>query len=432
MGNKVDRPVEERNKILSLFLNDLYNDKVKISKSENEVADITDAVLELVEKIMLELGEINARFKILRIELVGSMKEKTSIGQPDEYDIQVIFESLSLKRGVKLVQVCEDRPGYGHVKITDKDLSDVWADVMEGDELKSTRDQTRYWQKYSLRDEFHNNLLKAVKAVGNKNGHCVKKDSGYLEIYSSSVYKHGPAFTCYLIWCEKANKKLNIDVDIVPALELNDVTHILNDTVSQTFKESLNDHTTLLVVPSAKLSSCKRGLCFKLAFTKAEIELVNSLGEHHKKCYMILKYLYNGLKGKSQGINVFHSYALKTLVLNHAKKCSRREDQETTLAECTQEIIDTTLAYITSITVPHWWYNDFEMNIPCIFLESQSIYEKLIHPRYAVTKAGITKMQKSLEAIGYISEYKYEKCHIKPALVIQAQSTPQSIPSIRG
>lgn len=415
MGNRVDRPLTERNKIISRFLNDLYNDKVTVNRSEEEVRDITGAVLELTEKITTILGELSSRFKVSRNELVGSMKEGTSIGEPDEFDIQVLLETLSMNNGVKLVQGCEDRPGYGHIKIIDTDLAELWSDVMEGHELKSTRNQTRYYQNlYSLRDEFYTRLTEAVTSVRHDPAHVVNKDTGHLEIYSSSVEKHGPAFKCSFRWYDKAKRKLYIDIDIVPVIEFSEID--TGKTVKEELNKLLCKHNTVMAVPSVKLSSCTKGLCFKLAFTSAEVELVASLEMHHKKCYMILKYLYNGFKGESkQRYMVYHSYALKTLVLRHAKTCLRQPEEDSTLAECVLELIDTTIECIKSRKVPHWWYNDFELNIPSIFFETQSIYEKKIHPLYARTFNGTVWMKECLESIGYKRSYKYENCHVLQA-----------------
>ena len=403
MGNRVDRPLEERNKIISLYLNDLYNDKVKIKRDMEEVNDIKTAVMKLMEKITSKLGEVSAKFKVSRCELVGSMKEGTSIGDSDEFDVQLVLETLSMKNGVRLVQVCEDRPGYAHIKIMDDDIAELWSGTMENGELKSTRDRTGCQKNlYSIRDEFHKHLLEAVYSVRRDPTHVVNKESGQLEIYSSSVDKHGPAFKGYFRWFDKARNKLYIDIDIVPVIE-----------VSEANTEATSNDALTQLLPCAKLSSCIKGLCFKLAFTPVEVELVSSLQEHHKKCYMILKYLYNGYKDQSKNrYIVYHSYALKTLVLRHAKSCERQLGEET-LAECVQDLIDTTIECLKAKKVPHWWYNDFELNIPSIFFERQSVYEKLIYPLYGRPCYGVVK--KSLEAIGYMSEYKYEMCHVTRA-----------------
>ena len=410
-GNTVDRPLEERNKIISLFLNGLYNDKVKTKRPAEEVEDITKAVIELIGKITSKLGELSARLKISRSELVGSMREGTSIGEPDEFDVQVVLETLSMNNGVKLVQVCKDRLGYAHIKIMDDNLAELWSGTMEDCELKSTRDQTRFLKDLStsLRDEFYKRLSKAVDSVRHDPAHTVNKESGHLEIYSSSVDKHGKAFKCYFKWYGKAKKTLNIDIDIVPVIEFNEIdTEVTNN---EALNQIVLKHKAVMAVPSAKLSSCMKGLCFKLAFTSAEVELVADLEEHHKKCYMLLKYLYNGYKDQSkQRYIVYHSYALKTLVLRHAKTCERQPEKETTLAECVQELIDTTIERMNSRKVPHWWYNDFELYVPSIFFETQSIYEKKIYPLYA--RPCYWMVKKSLESIGYVSRYKYESCHV--------------------
>ena len=419
MGNRVDRPLEERNKIISTYLNDLYNDKVKIKRDMEEVNDITAAVMELMEKITSKLGEISAKFKVSRCELVGSMKEGTSIGDSDEFDVQLVLEALSVKDGVRLIQVCEDRPGYAHIKIIDDDIAEIWSDTMENNELKSTRDRSGYYKNlYSIRDDFHKHHLEAVYSLRQDPAHVVNKESGNLEIYSNSVDKHGPAFKGYFRWFGKARNKLYIDIDIVPVIEFSEAnTEVINnDCLSQL----LHEHKIVMAVPCIKLSSCMKGLCFKLAFTPVEVELVTGLEEHHNKCYMMLKYLYNGYKDQSKNrYIVYHSYALKTLVLRHAKSCERQLGEETTLAECVQDLIDTTIECLKAKKVPHWWYNDFELNIPSIFFDTQSIYEKLIHPLYGRPCYGVVK--KSLEAIGYMSEYKYEKCHVTRAFRVPYQ-----------
>ena len=62
--------------VLNRFYNYLYVDKIHFKLSDQEVGDIRIAVVELVKKITSKLGQIDEKFRIRDVTLVGSVQGK--------------------------------------------------------------------------------------------------------------------------------------------------------------------------------------------------------------------------------------------------------------------------------------------------------------------------------------------------------------------
>ena len=132
------------------------------------------------------------------------------------------------------------------------------------------------------------------------------------------------------------------------------------------------------------------------------------MSEHHRKCYKLLKYILNGIIARTA--TVFHSYALKTLVLNHHyhEKC----EETCNMAKCAMELILKIQSIMENSPVFLLRY-DMRQHLPNMFFKSMSVWN---HEQSIVDsdiRIRLQRLMKRLEKISSMKEYSFDKCYIR-------------------
>ena len=425
-----ERSEEEKLDTLNRFYNDLYADKIRFKLSSQEVNDIRAAVIELVKKIADKLISIDEKFRIKDVILVGSVREGTQITLPDEYDFLLVLDALSQKDLIEINKVCLEKENGVHIKLKDSTLSRKFKDLLKGDELLCTHDDSLFSCKDGLRESFGNVMETAMRGCL---GEEASFSTGVLRVVNTPMKLHGPAFNPYFEWCRENGEVIEISVDLCPVIRIAGVFPELlkvENVVCETYYKYARKTGTVMLLPSKKGYSCQRGLCFSLIFTETEMALMDDLSEHHRTCYMLLKYLLNAKQRPSIGKafdwidrmvepeTAFFSYILKILVLDHhyIQKCTQTKCLASCLERMLHKIINIThFARIVLPGIPprNWLSNPF--------FKKQNVWSS--HGLKLADQDLMMKLRLlllELEVIGDTKQYSYDKCFIYTVRGIRA------------
>ena len=414
---------EDKKTTLNQFYNDLYTRKIRPENIWPEIADIREAVERKVRNIAKTVEEISPRFMISEVVLVGSAKEGTQIIRPEEYDFLLILGTLSQPGVLEIKKICKDRENCVHVVMKDEDEKRQFADVIDGEELRSTQDILPFSLNKGLRESFCNVLKEALSNLTN---YVIQKQTGMLEIKYNSPTVHGPALNLYFQWYTLDGTSMEISVDLCPAIKLKgDYSDIINlETVTcETYIHYAREVGSMVLLPCKRGLSCHKGLCFSVNFTETEVLLINNISDHHRKCYMILKYLINAnLKPSLGGVfdwvdnlvspeTAFFSYILKVLVLRHHYELMCTET--TCLASCIERLLHKilTISLFTKYTISGSLTGKSWLSSP--FFKKQNIWNShrgnILYQDFNVR---LRVLLIYLDFIGRTKEYKFENCHI--------------------
>ena len=421
---------EEKKTTLNQFYNDLYTRKIRPENIWPEIADIREAVEVMVLKIANAVEEISPRFMISEVVLVGSAREETQIIRPEEYDFLLILGMLSQPGVLEIKKTCKDRENCVHVVMKDEDVKRQFADVIVGEELRSTQDMLPFSLNKGLRESFYNVLMEALNKLTN---HVIQTPTGMLVIKRNSLAVHGPALNPYFQWHSLDGAIMEISVDLCPVIKLKgDYSDIINlETVTcETYYHCAREVGSMVLLPCKRGLSCHNGLCFSVNFTETEILLMNKISEHHRKCYMILKYLINAnLKPSLGGVfdwvenmespeTAFFSYILKVIVLQHHYELMCTET--TCLASCIERLLHKilTISLFTSNTISGLLSRKGWLSSP--FFKKHNIWNSHRgNIRYRDVNVKLRILLINLDFIGRTKEYKFENCHIMSVRAIR-------------
>ena len=348
---------KEKKATLTRFYTDLYANKICLKLSTKEITDVREAVSKMVRRIANKVEEVSPRFKIGDVVLVGSASEETQIIRPEEYDFLLILETLSQPGVLEIKKTCTGNENCVHAIVKDKDVKRQFIDLIDGNELRSTQDILPFPWKTGLRESFYEVLKDVLHSLKSE---TIQTASGVLEMRYSSLTVHGPAFNPYFQWQRPDGTTMEISVDLCPVIRLKgaypDVLN-LETVTNEVYYRYAQSVGSQVLLPSKK-RTCKNGLCYSVNFTETEILLIKKLSDHHKRCYMILKYLLNAKTRPSFGgvfdwienifepETAFFSYILKVLILQHHYElmCS----ETTCLASCIERILHKILNIVLS------------------------------------------------------------------------------------
>ena len=418
-SKRVTKSAEEKKGTLNSFYNDLYAHKICYALSEEETGDIRGAVIKIVEKIANQIGKIDTRLLISEVVLVGSAKEGTQIILPEEYDFLLILEKLSHQGVIDINNACPGKDNRVHAIIKDNKVKRQFKDLLQGDEIRSTQDDVPFFWRSGLREIFYNAAKAVIRAFVNIE---IRKATGTLRLEYPSLTLHGPAFTPRFQWHRRSGKKIDISVDLCPAIRLTgDFPELINleNVTSEVYYRYAQDVGSLLLLPCKRGFSCSNGLCFSVNYTETEMLLMDDLSEHHRKCYKILKYLMNAKQRPAliewadniaEPETAFFSYILKVLILNH------HYDQVCTetkcLASCIERVLHKTLnillsAKIAIAGIPHrnWLSSPFFKNHNIWSSHSRKFAHQDLNLRLRILLI-------NLDYIGNMKEYKFENCYV--------------------
>lgn len=395
--------------ILNRFLNDLYERKIRLQKDEEEQCDIRNAVTEMVNNISTTVTAIDPKFRIGRKLLVGSASERTQIVQPNEYDFQLVLEELSDAIDPINVSDCVEKPGCVHIPFKNDASKDRWIDLLADEKLVSTRGGKMGAIQAGFRQQFHKILQHATDLL--KKAHIEMK-TGILLMQNSTIRKHGPAFTPSFVWQRKASReKMEIFVDLCPVIRFTgnlDKLIRLQDVTCETYFDYVHKIGHVMLMPCTRKLSCESGLCFRVIFTPAEILLIRDMSNHHRKCYKLLKYILNGILARTA--TVFHSYALKTLVLNHhyLEKCEENQS----VSKCFMSLLRQIQGIIEDSPVSLLRY-DMRKHLPNMFLNKVSVWNHEQSILDGDIQIRLKRLMKRLKKIASMTEYDFQKCYIR-------------------
>ena len=321
---------------LNKFLHILHETSCNFKLSLSEVRDIESAVCEAVSAI-LEKGrapEIGISkdegetytygelFKIEEILPVGSFYEGTKICDPQEFDFNIKLDvgEISINQGC--------RPG--RVQVT-----------CESSCLKGLE---------KLDYLFGGMMEEALKTMVHDEKE-IKRDSGILHLVSVFSTR-GPSLLT-LLWCG-VSSTFEISVDIMPSVRCTDnfIEELGNDEhFPLEFLQLVKQHGCYLV---PKPCSPKCDKCFHVSFAQAELRLIQSLDEAHRRCYRLLKWLLVD--------NILDTYKVKMAMLDHVYnlKCESRGCVD----KCVVAVLESLLSS----------FND--LRLPTFFLRSSCVITK--------------------------------------------------------
>ncbi|XP_060569185.1 uncharacterized protein LOC132727629 [Ruditapes philippinarum] len=404
----------EQNIKLTEYFRRLLKREINFRLTKEELCDIICSVDFVVETLVATISSKVGWLQFSRVVKVGSMAEGTSVGRPNEFDYLAV---LKIEAGsVQVERTCAKRRGYAHVKIADPNLKTIWGKWMNGQYLTSdfTRGQSDFLSGYfdSLGNAFKDEIY---HAMNNAHSNLVYRTKiGKIEPESSlnlDIKRHGPAFTPKFVWKSKnSDEKITIEVDITLAIEVELTPDIISetDTFDPLFFRKVKEHGKVMLISCRDNASCDAKLCMCLVFTEIEVELVRNMGQHHKECYKLLKYIFND----GRGYTFLPSYVLKTLVLKHNCHCEEEEN----LAVCFKTLVASCLHYLFNRKTEEkiepsrfaralMLGKRFSLNIPSIFFKEHNIlYSKNYKFPCEQFLQEIEIMLESIEKISYREE----------------------------
>lgn len=203
----------EQKETLNQFFNHLYDNMLQLQESDQVIFDIREAVREIVRDLAMKIGDIDKRFKIGDIILVGSAMEGTRNITPNEYDFLLVLDVLSQPGVISVSQNCRYSEGHVHITVENNDIKTQYkAMLSDGKLIGSDMDLLWVPMVRSLRYFFGNVLEDTVKNMFNRVS--VKMLTGSLSFSSQEVQLHGPAFKLMLNWQENGNADTEISVDL--------------------------------------------------------------------------------------------------------------------------------------------------------------------------------------------------------------------------
>ena len=206
------------------FLNELYVKEVDIERnfSDQEILDIRTAVDQQVIWLTETICEIDHRFRIREVILVGSAQEGTQIVRPCEYDYILVLYALSKSGAVSITvpkkYLKQASLEFVHVKLENIELRSLFHESINKHEEIMASGFIPWKGKKGLRGLFNEAVAWAVKRCANKS---VEKKSGNLTYKDSKPEQHGPACTVMFEWHRKSSgPPMKISVDLCQALKM--------------------------------------------------------------------------------------------------------------------------------------------------------------------------------------------------------------------
>ena len=308
---------------LNTFLYWLHEVNLSFRVTSSEVRDVESAVLEALSAIFNKGQSLKVEavsegtairssgedpivtygdlFSVEKILPVGSFYEGTKLILPNEFDfnIKINVGEIDIHQGC--------RPG--RVQVT-----------FESGRLKSRRNLSELFSK--MMDVSLESLTDAEKKI--------TRETGTLHMLSVSG-STGLGVPCLKLEWNGANRVFKITVDIMPSIPCTDtfVEEITkDDNFPLAFNQLVKDLGCFLV---PKRCSC--GTCFHVSFAQAELHLMQSLDELHRKCYRIAKWLLCG--------HILESYKVKMAILDHVYNLNCRS--QAGIAECVLAVLEALL-----------------------------------------------------------------------------------------
>ncbi|XP_078371611.1 cyclic GMP-AMP synthase-like receptor [Oculina patagonica] len=267
------------------------------------------AVEKFVSDLLKCVGKLEGRF-ISNVIPSGSFYEGTKVTAPNEFDFMAEIQVLSF-RGACKVQWHSAYPGRPLVQPHPFLANTLFSDVISGSYSLSAG---------SFRNAFEKILLVALDVM-DPLPPCWGR--------SIKIGHKGPSVTLYLTWIGRKYRKLDISIDITPAIKFfhwpqwTDISAATSKSnqrgasfgaAKESYSKTLKDKVTKLgfhVVPVSPL--------WRASFSVAEMHILKAFSPDSNRltCYRCAKYFRDQHKGDSA---VLTSYILKTAFLFELEK----------------------------------------------------------------------------------------------------------------
>ena len=146
------------------------------------------------------------------------------------------------------------------------------------------------------------------------------------------------AENCSLMLIWKRNKPghiMYLDVDVAD-LETDVLIYIDLLPVIEVVNPEERSHDLFLV---PKCCKAEHPFCWKVSHCRLEVEMMQSTGQVHRNCYMVLKFILDNFLSELGGYKETPTtYIVKTAVLTHIKCCNRTDDLS--LYRCTCDVLE--------------------------------------------------------------------------------------------
>ncbi|XP_022806616.1 protein mab-21-like 2 [Stylophora pistillata] len=277
---------------------------------EGETKQIQVAVETFVEDLLKCVGKLDSRF-ICKTIPSGSFYEGTKVGGPNEFDFMAEIEVLSF-RGACTSIWDSAYPGRALVRPCPFLASTLFRDLLSDlSHLSST----------SFHDAFFETLNKALR-ITDPLPQCWER--------IVKGCRKGPAVTLVLTWRGQKYRRLQVYVDITPAIkffhwpqwtDLSATTNPCNKTSStEDWKESYPKYLKEVVKLGFHL--VPTFIFWRASFSVAEMHILKMFGPESNRltCYRCAKFLRDHYRDGDR--SVLTSYMLKTAFLFELEKFS--------------------------------------------------------------------------------------------------------------
>lgn len=353
---------DEYNKLNSLF-NYIAETELPFKRSNEEVSDITAAVRLAVGSFTASVQKEVPVLEVSDIALVGSVADNTKIVEPNEFDFLITLKGIGDHIKIEVIEhediylPCEYSEGqrffrahadipecslHRHIPVPSEikctsEFSDAYKHVHVKLEPKTLSEESQRvpesWRTNGYVCSWQSLLFYNENSYRFKWQFEKTTEFGTLRSYpEEAIEQNGPAVSLKLRWEPNAGKPLDISVDVVYAIEVKgmDIGRVSPGDINNVYLGALRNTDKYLILPS-NISD----RCFKFSFIFTEMTLFENLSAVHKRCYTILKYLFQC--HLYQDTTMFQSYILKRFVFHHAENCEEANESKT--AKCVINIL---------------------------------------------------------------------------------------------
>lgn len=305
---------------------------VRVNTDKKEMQDINSAVNILVGRYVRALGKRNPKLKVSSIQSAGSMAEDTALWKSVrrsrerenkfiEYDFVAVLENYGNTFRIQgSCQACRDV--YDNQS---KPISYMDFETEFHSSLYSTIHSCSCQDVDSDLTNFQS--LKSCK-------NCVIRDTGYLHYAAGSVNFQAvkKSENCSLVFYWTSFKKtlvapnietsrltelihrLIIRIDLIPAL-----------CITKRVAGAKCDARQYVVPKMCPVNWCKDG--WRLSnFIREQQAFKGDVTEKHKKCYILIKYLYGQMIYWTENEMYLKTYYLKVAFLLHCQTCPKDDN----------------------------------------------------------------------------------------------------------
>lgn len=356
------------------FIQYVYETRCEFQIEADRVAtsDIEAGIRTIINDILESIKDTTPTFEVSDVIPTGSFYEGTKIGAPDEFDFMILLKKLTGPDKINLHRGCSD-----------------WYPKIELQ--KGVTFSQRYMVNIRFNDEKrHENFLGSSRILvlffWREIRELLKRKTFSIDTSRGTISsEHHPGDKLVFFHRHKVDKSLPkpaneveaklamvvveslyIGVDLMIAIEHPCLEYILHfPGFPKDFKELLFEHKCHIVAKSCHKDHTGDPACWFISFSSMERELVNSMNEHHKKCYKILKSLIAcdlSVSGKCMNLS---SYLLKTAFLFHVygePKCLHSR----TLFACIKDVLN----YLST--------NLFCIRMPCFFARDMNTWGHIL------------------------------------------------------